>query len=181
MCPLVWPAELSPAKVNAGWPFTIIWLPLVITGGQAVRQPPVQVWLAAVSPTSSYTVRPEALTSTVPIDVDVICSALVDPLTAVWLCGVLDPVPAAGFAEDELLPHPARVITRAVAHAAPRPNFPIAKADICYLTSGRKHPNGCLYARNGRGLSAVQPRLETRRPGTAEAVLDQVLACAGVR
>jgi len=108
-------------------------------------------------------------------------SPLADPLTAVWLCGVLDPAPAPGFAVEELLPHPASVTTRAAAPTAPRPNFPLAKADICYLTSGRKHPNGCLDARNVRGSSTVQPQPGIQLPDTAEAVLDQVLACAGVR
>jgi hypothetical protein len=69
------------------------------------------------------------------MEVDIVFSALADPLT-VWPCAALDAAPAAGLAEDELLPHPASVTTRAAAPTAPRPNFPLAKADICYLTSG---------------------------------------------
>ncbi|HEY2167060.1 MAG TPA: hypothetical protein VGH01_07830, partial [Jatrophihabitantaceae bacterium] len=62
-----------------------------------------------------------------------------DALPAWLLCGLLDVPPAEGL-EDELL-HPATSATRAAAAAVPKPNFPIPKADICYLTSGLKNPN----------------------------------------
>src|ERR1700722_9693565 len=94
------------------------WLPLAITGGQMVRQPPVQVWLDAVSPTSSYTVRPDASTSTVPIDVDMVFRVMA-PLTADALCGVLDAPPAAAVPDDEPLAHPAMSATMAAAPTAP--------------------------------------------------------------
>jgi hypothetical protein len=70
--------------------------------------------------------------------------AAAEPLAAGWLGGVLDPPPAPGVAEDEVAAHPATSTTRAVAAAAPRLDLPIVKADISFLTSGRKHPNGYL-------------------------------------
>src|SRR3984957_15332825 len=138
------------------------WLPLAITGGQMVRQPPVQVWLDAVSPTSSYTVCPDGSTSTVPIEVDMVFRPLADALTVA--------PPAAGFAEDELLAHPATSATRATAPAAPRPKLRIPKVDICYLTSGRKHPNECRYPSHARDPSAVHSaaRSPSNLPVSAE-------------
>jgi hypothetical protein len=121
----------------------IIWLPFACTVGQMARHPPVQVCLAAESPTSSYTVCPDVSTSTLPIDVDTLFRALADPLEAGLPCGVLDAPPDC-FPEDELLLHPATRPTRAATPRALRPNLPIPKADICYLTSDRTHPNGCL-------------------------------------
>lgn len=85
-CPFVCPAELSPTNVNSGWPFTISWASLTVTAGQIARQPSVQVWWAAESPTSSYTVRPDAFTSTVPIAVDIVFGTPAAPATAGWLC-----------------------------------------------------------------------------------------------
>jgi hypothetical protein len=139
--------------VNAGWPFTTTWLPLAVTSGQMDRQLPEHMLLAALAPTSSYTVLPDGSTSTVPMDVDMVFRELAEPLAAGALeadvlDGALDAPPAAGFTEDELLPHPATSATRAVAPAAPRLNFPIPNADICYLKSRWRPPNECLLCKS---------------------------------
>ena len=96
-CPFVCPAELSPTNVNSGWPFTISWAPLTVTAGQIAKQALVQVWRASESPPSSYTVRPEASTSTVPIAVDMVFGTLAATATVGWFCVVLAAPAAAGW------------------------------------------------------------------------------------
>ena len=87
--------------MNTGCPFTITWLPFFVTGGQMARQPPVHVGLAADSPTSSYTVRLDGPTSTVPMEVDMVFRALAGSVTGGLLGAAADVGPAPDVADDE--------------------------------------------------------------------------------
>lgn len=90
-------------------------MPPDITGGQIDVHDPVHIEFDGGLPTSSYTVRPFASATTVPIDVDRVVRALVCELD------VLLP-PEAGatdwFPPELLPPHPAAIIATAAAAAA---------------------------------------------------------------
>src|SRR5581483_1180198 len=90
-------------------------VPPDMTGGQNDWHAPMHFGLEAGSPTSSYTVRPWASATTVPMEVDL----TVRPL--VWLL-VVEPPPAGATDWVEppllLLPHAAAIVASAAAATA---------------------------------------------------------------